>query len=95
MLSLQNCRKLLKGEREELEDTELTLVRDQFYELARLTVEQFANQRAAYNSVLESFEPTEKEVIEERAAVLEFEGNIERETAEKLAITQAIEEWEN
>lgn len=95
MLSLQNCRLLLKGDSEEVEDTDLTVIRDQFYELARLTLEQFVNRRASFNSVLESFEETEKEAIEERAAVLEFEGNLERETAERIAISQALEEWEN
>lgn len=95
MLSLQNCRKLLTGECEEVGDSELMLVRDQLYDLARLTLEQFVNRRASFNSVLESFGQSEKEVIEERAAIMEFEGNLEREAAERIAISRAIEEWEN
>lgn len=95
MLSLQTCRKLLTGECEEVEDTQLTVVRDQLYELARLTLKQFENRRASFNSVLGAFGQSEKEVIEERAAVLEFEGNLEREVAERIAVSQAIEEWEN
>lgn len=99
MLSLDNCRTLLDREGEELNDADLATVRDQLYSLATLTVEVFSRiesqQDASFRDALALFRKSDRETIEERAAVMEFEGKLEREIAEKSAISQAVEEWNN
>jgi hypothetical protein len=99
MLSLENCRTLLDCDGEELNDVDLADLRDQLYSLASLTVERFSKiefkQAATFDDALEWFGESERETIEERAAVIEFEGKFEREIAERSAISQAVEEWNN
>jgi hypothetical protein len=99
MLSLDNCRTLLDRDGEELNDADLATLREQLYSLATLTVEVFSRsesqQDASFKDALALFGKSERETIEERAAVMEFEGKLEREIAERSAISQAVEEWNN
>lgn len=100
MLSLENCRSLLGSDSEGLEDRDLELLRDQFYCLARLSLEAFSNvgdekQSPTFHDALTLFGQSERECIEERAAVIEFEGKIARETAERIAVSQAVQDWNN
>lgn len=99
MLSLDDCRTLLNRDGEELNDADLADLRDQLYSLASLTVERFSRieckEGATFKDALALFGQSERETIEERAAVIEFEGKLEREVAERSAISQAVEEWNN
>ena len=99
MLSLDNCRTLLDRDGEELYDADLTTLRDQLYSLASLAVDRFSKIQCkpsvTFKDAVALFEQSERETIEERAAVIEFEGNLEREIAERRAISQAVEEWNN
>ena len=100
MLSLENCRSLLGNDSEGLDESDLELLREQFYCLARLSLEIFSNvgnqgQASAFQDALISFEQSERESIEERAAVIEFDGKVTRETAERIAISQAVQDWNN
>ena len=101
MLSLENCRGLLSSDSEEaLEDRDLELLRDQLYCLARLSVEAFSavgneNHSSTFHDALTSFEQSERESIAERAAVIEFDGNVTREAAERIAVSQAVQDWNN
>jgi hypothetical protein len=100
MLSLENCRSLLGADSERLEDGDLELLRDQLYCLARLSLEAFSivgdeKQSSTFHDALTLFEQSERECIEERAAVIEFDGKIARETAERIAVSQAVQDWNN
>jgi hypothetical protein len=100
MLSLDNCRSLLNSHSEEPDDADLESLRDQFYCIARLGLEVFARvgrekDASAFHDALTSFEQSERESIEERAALIEFEGKIDRERAERIAISQLIKDWNN
>jgi hypothetical protein len=99
MLSLDNCRTLLDGDDEELNDVDLADLRDQLYSLASLTVERFSKIECkpgtTFEDALEWFGESERETIEERAAVIEFEGKLDRQIAERSAISQAVQEWNN
>ena len=100
MLSLENCRSLLGDDSERLEQSDLELLREQFYCLARLSLEMFSNvgnqgPSSAFQHALTSFEQSDRDSIEERAAVIEFDGKVARETAERIAISQAVRDWNN
>lgn len=99
MLSLDNCRRLLDEDGEALNDADLATLRDQLYSLASLVLERYSRSEcknnATFKDALAVFGPSERETIEERAAVIEFEGKLEREIAERTAISQAVEDWTN
>jgi len=98
MLSIQSCRKLLAGEA--VSDEDLLLLRDQMYALAKLALDRFQSDRlskqpANLADALCFVGESDRMAIEERAAVLEFEANLKREDAERLAIAHAIKDWSN
>jgi hypothetical protein len=98
MLSLDNCRDLLGCDGEELDAADLESIRDQLYSVARLTLERSptsSGQESTFKDALTFFPQLERESIEERAAVIEFEGKLRREVAEKSAISQAMQDWNN
>jgi len=89
MLSLQHCRKIL-GAKAPRSEEELVRLREQFYCLVELTFAIRDKSRrdfvddASFERVSNSIE--DPETLEERAAIIEFEGNISRDEAERLAI---------
>lgn len=68
-----------------LSDTEVERLRDQMYELAHVTVNSYPRRTAGCSTVLGEVAPDDQAAIEERAAILEFEGNLHRDDAERLA----------
>lgn len=89
MHSLEYCRKFL-GTDNKLSDEDLATLRDQFYCLAQLMLDQRDSHR---RSILEnpSRLPIDRETLEERAAIMEFEGNLSRKDAERNAVALALE----
>jgi len=89
MHSLEYCRKVL-GPDNKLSDEDLATLRDQFYCLAQLMLDQRDRHK---RSTLEnpSSRPIDRETLEERAAIMEFEGNLSREDAERSAVSLALE----
>ena len=72
----------------QLTDKELEQLRDQFYCLASLALEERDRQKKflkVNGGVID------RDALEERAAIIEFEGNLSREEAEDYAVAQAIE----
>ena len=100
MLSIENCKRLLGSEVARLSEDELLSIRDQMYSLAGLVIDRFVRRSDSQPLAIDDhlsgiLEEQQREVLEERAAVLEFEGNLKREVAERLAVEQAIEDWSN
>jgi hypothetical protein len=100
MLSLENCRNLLGRHGDELDDADIKALRDEFYSFATLSIEVFSSvgygkKSSTFHDALALFEESQRDYIAERAAVIEFEAKIERETAERIAIGQAIKDWNN
>jgi len=98
MLSLDNCRDLLGCDGEELNDADLQSVRDQLYSVARLTLEKSpisSVEESTFKDALAFFPQLERESIEERAALIEFEGKLRREVAEKNVVSQSMQDWNN
>jgi hypothetical protein len=95
MLSLEHCHKEL-GKGLKISDEELTALREQLYILAGTLVDAWLTKPTLSEG--ECFESAKKwlpadkiECIEERAAVIEFNGNYNRDQAERLAIKSALE----
>jgi hypothetical protein len=96
MLSLENCRRYL-GPDDDISDEELAIAREQLSTLAGTLLDFWKSERARKTEIrsLESarqfLAPYQVESIEERAAVIEFDGNYSRDEAERLAIKSAFE----
>lgn len=93
MLSLQKCRSLL-GTHCKLTDAELEQLRQEMYACADVAIESFCASRKpgaspTGESCLEPIPIEEREAVAERAAILEFDGNLKKPEAER----QAFGEW--
>lgn len=93
MLSLQQCRKIL-GAKLAISDEELATLRDQLYCFAELALD-IRDQRQKVVSPGNIFEQVadskeDSDVLLERAAIMEFDGNISRDEAERMAITMSL-----
>lgn len=51
-LSIASCRKILKGEEDEFTDEDLLTIRDYFYCLAAVTMEQYQNEKAGEATII-------------------------------------------
>ena len=95
MLSVKCCRELLGTEAGTLSDRDIETLREHLYELANLSVSLFVEtQRQAkpasnvldFKTALSSLIDGEIDSIEERAAIVEFDGKLPRDEAERAAI---------
>lgn len=83
MLSLQDCRKHL-GHDCNLSDSELESLRDSLYGLADICLKHISQRKADIkpSAKLADSEITE---LEERSGIMEFDANLPRPIAERLA----------
>ena len=86
MLSLQRCRELLTGDARAFSDDELEALRTQFYAVAQVGVRATIRERRFAQAIADLSEE-ERADVEERAAILEFEGRLSRDQAERLALS--------
>ena len=96
-LSLRRCREIL-GSTVELSDDDLVTMRDQMYDLASVAVE-IAAQKTGDTSTTEPKDWREAQkyltkdeqcAVEERAAIIEFDGQCDRDVAERDAVAQLV-----
>jgi hypothetical protein len=90
MLSLERCRKLL-GPENNVPDEKLVTLRDQLYCLAELVLDLRDNSQNVDLSVDGAFEQLavsneDPNALKERAAIIEFDGKVSRDEAERRAI---------
>jgi len=94
MISIEHCRKVL-GPRNGLSDESLATLRAQLYCFAELFLDVRDRQQTsdleltAFEQVANS--PEDLEALRERAAIIEFDGNLSRDEAERMAITISLE----
>jgi hypothetical protein len=98
VLSLQKCRSLL-GTDCKLTDSQVEQLRQEIYALSDVVIESFCAQKVYgagssaesqnVSGCLSGIPHPEREVVEERAAILEFEGCLKKSEAER----QAFGEW--
>ena len=96
MLSLDRCRKLL-GPDVDLSDDELTRILTQLYAVADVALDQVLMPRAAtdkagptrprpFEATLRLVSDAERESLEERAAIQEYDGGLSRRDAERATL---------
>lgn len=92
MLSVKKCREIL-GHVSPESDADLELLRDQLYTLANASLEVFSSQNGRSvkspepaSSFTAEVSEDERYEVEERAAILEFDGGVDRAIAQKLAL---------
>jgi hypothetical protein len=86
VVSLQRCRELLAGEAEALSDREIEALREQLCVLAR-TCRPAKAELDGFRRALAALGEEERADVEERAAILEFDGKLSRDQAERLALS--------
>lgn len=97
MLPLHQCRKIL-GPNCSLTDCQLDQLRDQLYALADIVVDAFCDQRTdisghdqpssvnvGFADALRLLPVAERETLQERAAIMEFDGELQHSEAERAA----------
>lgn len=94
MLSLQRCREIL-GRDCLLDDDQLARLRDQFYGLTDVITGKLLAHRSGWSAggfkaALTLLPECEREDVEERAAIIEFDAGLERGQAERKAIQGEI-----
>ncbi len=94
MLSLQHCRKVL-GAKVAISDDDLATLRAQLYCFAELALDLRSQKRKAFDSRIACLEqaarsPEELESLLERAAIIEFDGKVPRDEAERMATTFSL-----
>jgi hypothetical protein len=93
-VTLDRCRKVL-GPKESGSDENLAMLCEQLYCFAELIFDVRDDQKKLNNLALTPFEQAansqdELEVLRERAAIIEYEGNFSREEAERMAISLSL-----
>lgn len=104
MLSVQQCRAALGG-RPDLTDNDIERLRTQLYAIAEVAVHQFKVDRdrphesktgvgsgpdALRARALKLMPDDQRETFEERAAIMEFDGGINRDVAERRALMHIV-----
>ena len=85
-LPLNECRRLL-GDGCSLDDAAVLALRDQMYMLARASCAEYLVDESASLRIAE-LPDDERATVEERAAILEFDANMPRRLAERIALTK-------
>ena len=89
-LSIERCRGLLGAVGGRLSDSEIEQLRDQLRELASLVVEMYSTTHRGVTASLQMMRAEERVEVEERAAILEFEGKLPRVEAERRAFPSPL-----
>ena len=90
-LTIAKCRALLGQAAEGLSDSEVESVRDQFYAMARVAANAYvAGKRSLFGRAVSELSAADRYGVEERAAILQFDGRLLRDDAERLAIARHI-----
>lgn len=93
MISLERCRKVL-GPNNAVSDENLAALRDQLYSFAELALD-IRDRRSDFH-VASAFEQIassqeDPDVLRERAAIIEFDGDVSRDEAERMAVGLSLE----
>jgi hypothetical protein len=99
MLSIEKCKKLIPAD-PKLDNQQLEALRHAFYEIAHVIVGRFEHKRslshcgtvepkqehASFEEIVSALPKEEREIVEERAAIMQFDGGCDREIAERYAL---------
>jgi hypothetical protein len=86
---IAECRKIL-GNRCPLSDSEVEQLRDQLYQLACMVVDLSQMPLNEPDRLIAQLPDDERADVEERAAILEFDGGLDRHQASRKALTRYL-----
>jgi hypothetical protein len=87
-ISILSCRRHLGPLANALSDAQVESLRNQYYDIARVALDLHPMDRPMpFASALSSVPEEQRLEVEERAAILEFDGRLTRDQAERLALT--------
>ena len=94
MLSLEQCRKVL-GNGAPPADEDLERIRRDLYALAHVAVSAFGSHHTVdrpepLKAALRLVPDHEQEALEERAAIREFDGGLDRDDAERAVVSDYV-----
>ena len=90
-LSPARCRRLLDAAGADMSDAEVARLRDQMYDVVRSLVAVYPGSAARLEwSALDRLSSEDREAVEERAAVLEFDAGMTRTEATRTAIASHL-----
>jgi hypothetical protein len=98
MLTAKDCRKIL-GDGVSLTDERLERLRDEMYAMADVVTDHLATaaparpggcEPASFDTALALFPDEEREDVAERAAIMQFEGGVLPDEAERAAVLTAV-----
>ncbi len=87
MLSVVRCRELLRGGGGS--DAEIERLRDALYALANVAIDLHQEHRLPH--ALRLLPSEQRDAVGERAAIVEFEGGLRRDEAERRAVWGAVQ----
>ena len=65
----------------------MAALRDQLYAIAGIAVTEYTANKARFASAVGALPENERQDAEERAGIMEFDGGLSRDQAERLAIS--------
>lgn len=91
MISLKRCRKVL-GPKISVPDETLVKLREQLYCFAELALDIRGQRQKSVNITLEQVATSSEDldVLQERAAIIEFDGKVTRDEAERMAVSLTL-----
>ena len=90
-LSIDACRRLLPNKGEGLSDLHIEQLRDQLYALARTVMPMHDSPPTpSFDVLISSLPESDIAELEERAAIIEFDGGLSRDQAERLAFATPL-----
>ena len=92
MLTVEACRNLLGDQANGLSDAQLARTRDTLADLARCILDSFERHHGSHfkNTALQRLPSEERVEVEERAAMLEFDGRMSRDEATRTALASRL-----
>jgi hypothetical protein len=84
-LSIDSCQRLLGPIGRQMADGELERLRDELYALARVTLTAYA-QSSPDARRAQAVTADDRFSLDERAAILQFDGKLSRDTSDRLAV---------
>lgn len=92
-LSIATCRQLVECSCAHLSDAEVERLRDQLYDIAAQVVLAYDPAQKLFedaDAALHLVTPNDRENIEERAAILEFDAQMTRDTATRISVAAHV-----
>ena len=95
MLSTKQARQLLGARSQDLPDREMERLCSDLAELARIALTTPRSpSNATFSGLRKQLPHAASEAIEERAAIMEFDGDLDRDTAERAALWDSLQSIE-